>query len=92
MGQLEHQPVAVHHVAGLHVRHVTLILNGVAVVSQLVHLPFEVESLVDPHLKGSLLLFGEIEKCIYNMCESNKSHGAVQILLCVNATSLTKGK
>ena len=53
---LEHQPVAFHHVAGLHVGHVVVILDGVAVVGEFLHLPFEVCLLVDPHLVGSLVL------------------------------------
>lgn len=68
VGQLKHQPVAFHHIAGPHVRHVILILNGVAVISQLMHLPFKVGSLVDPHLKGSLVLFNEILKNAYIIC------------------------
>lgn len=53
---LKHQPVAFHDIAGLHIRHVIVILNGVAVIRQLLHLPFKVHSLVDPHLEGSLVL------------------------------------
>lgn len=56
---LKHQPVALHHVAGLGARHLVAILDGVAVVSHLVHLPLKIGSLVDPHLKWARVL----EKC-----------------------------
>lgn len=56
VGQLEHQPVAVHHVAGLHVRHVVAVLDGLAVGGQFVHLALEVWPLVDPHPEGPLVL------------------------------------
>ena len=56
VGLLEHQPVAVHHVARLALRHVETILHVVTVVSQLVHLATEVLPLIDPHTEGSSVL------------------------------------
>lgn len=56
-GLLEHQPVTVHHVAGLTVRHVKTIHYVVAVVAQLVHLASEVLPLVDPHSEGASVLW-----------------------------------
>ena len=49
VGLLIHQPVAIHDVAGLAVRHAVTIHDGVTVVHQLVHLASEVLPLVDPH-------------------------------------------
>lgn len=52
----KHHPVALHHLAGLHARHVIVILDGVAVICQFVHLAFKVWSFIDPHIKKSLVL------------------------------------
>ena len=49
VGLLIHQPVAIHDVAGLAVRHAVTIHDGVTVVHQLHHLASEVLPLVDPH-------------------------------------------
>ena len=49
VGLLEHQPVAVHHVAGLAVGHAVAVLDVVAVLHQLMTLALEVLPLVDPH-------------------------------------------
>ena len=49
VGLLVHQPVAVHHVAGLAVGHAVTVHDGVAVIHQLVHLTSEVLPLVDLH-------------------------------------------
>ena len=46
---LVHQPVAVHHVAGLAVIHAVALHDVVTVVHQLIHLTTEVLPLVDPH-------------------------------------------
>lgn len=53
---LEHQPVAVHHVAGLAVGHAETLHHVVAVIHELVHLPSEVLPLIDPHSEGSPVL------------------------------------
>lgn len=53
---LEHQPVAVHHVAGLAVGHAETFHEVVTVIRQLVHLAFEVLPLIDPHTEGSPVL------------------------------------
>ena len=57
VGLLEHQPVAVHHVAGLAVGHTEAIHHVVAVFHQLVHLASEVLLLIDPHAEGSPVLW-----------------------------------
>ena len=49
MGLLVHQPVAVHHVAGLAVGHAVTILDVVTVVHHLIGLTTEVLPLVDLH-------------------------------------------
>lgn len=49
VGVLKHQPVAFQHVARLAVGHVVPILDGFAVIHQLVSLASEVVPLVDPH-------------------------------------------
>ena len=57
VGLLEHQPVAVHHVAGLAVGHAEAIHHVVTVVHQLMHLASEVLPLVDPHSVRSPVLW-----------------------------------
>lgn len=54
---LKHQPVAVHHVAGLAVGHAETLHHVVAVIHELVHLSSEVLPLVDPHSEGSPVLY-----------------------------------
>lgn len=56
VGLLEHQPVAVHHVAGLAVGHAKTLHHVVAVIHELVHLSSKVLPLVDPHSEGSPML------------------------------------
>ncbi len=57
VGLLVHQPVAVHHVAGLAVRHTVAVLDVVTVVHQLVTLALEVLPLINPHpVRASVLL------------------------------------
>lgn len=56
VGLLEHQPVAFQHIARLAVRHVVAILDGFAVVHQLVGLSSEVVPLIDPHSELSPVL------------------------------------
>ena len=58
VGLLIHQPVAIHHVAGLAVGHTVTVHDGVTVVHHLVHLTSKVISLVDPHSVGSSVLLG----------------------------------
>ena len=53
---LVHQPVAVHHVAGLAVGHAVTILDVVAVVLHLVLLASEVLHLVEPYSVGAFVL------------------------------------
>ena len=56
VGLLVHQPVAVHHVAGLAVIHAVAVLDVVTVLHQLIHLTTEVLLLVDLHPVGSSVL------------------------------------
>ena len=56
VGLLVHQPVAVHHVAGLAIRHVVTVHDVVAVLHQLMHLTTEVLPLVDPYSIGPFVL------------------------------------
>lgn len=56
VGLLEHQPVAVHHLAGLAVGHAETLHHVVTVIHELVHLPAKVLPLVDPHSEGSPVL------------------------------------
>lgn len=53
---LEHQPVAIHHMAGLALGHAETLHYVVAVIHKLVHLSTEVLPLVDPHSEGSPVL------------------------------------
>lgn len=53
---LEHQPVAIHHVAGLAVRHTETFHHILTVIRELVHLASEVLPLIDPHSEGSPVL------------------------------------
>lgn len=53
---LEHQPVAIHHMAGLAVGHAETLHYVVAVIHKLVHLSTKVLPLVDPHSEGSPVL------------------------------------
>jgi len=55
LGLLVHQPVAVHHVAGLAVGHAVAVHEVLAVLHQLVHLTLEVVPLVDPRPVGALV-------------------------------------
>ena len=60
VGLLVHQPVAVHHVAGLAVVHTVTVHDVVTVVHQLVTLTTEVLPLIDLHPElTSVLFFGE---------------------------------
>ena len=56
LGLLVHQPVAVHHVAGVAVGHAVIIHHVVTVVHQLVHLASEVLLLIDFHPESSSVL------------------------------------
>ena len=56
VGLLVHEPVALHHIAGLAVRHAETLLDGVTVVHELMHLPTEVLLLENPHAEGSSVL------------------------------------
>lgn len=58
-GLLKHQPVAVHHIAGLAVRHVIAILERLTVVHQLMHLASEVLPFIDPYPELSPVLLEE---------------------------------
>ena len=62
VGLLVHQPVAVHHVAGLAVGHAVTILEVLTVVHHLMHLATEVLLLVDPGPVGSPVLYGDTER------------------------------
>ena len=57
-GLLVHQPLALHHVAGLAVGHAEPLLDVLTVVHQLVHLAAEVLPLVDLHPVGTPVLLG----------------------------------
>lgn len=57
VGLLEHQPVTVHHIAGLAVGHAETIHHIVTVVHQLVHLAPKVLPLIDPHSERSPVLW-----------------------------------
>lgn len=56
VGLLVHEPVAVHHVAGVDVGHVETLIEVGAVVCQLYHLTSHVEMLVQPHLVAAAVL------------------------------------
>ena len=57
VGLLIHEPVAIHNVAGLAVRHTMAIHDGVTVIHQLHTLTTEVLPLVDLHSVLSSVLF-----------------------------------
>lgn len=57
LGLLVHQPVALHHIAGLAVGHAQTVRDVVTVLCQLIHLTSEVLLLVDPHPEGSPVLW-----------------------------------
>lgn len=77
---LEHQPMAVHHIAGLAVRHVVTILEGLTVVHQLVHLASEVLPFIDFHPELSPVLLEEDTTWI-------QSIGFLDYLTCSGACS-----
>ncbi len=56
VGLLIEEPVAVHHMAGLAVRHTETIHDVFTVIHQFIHLSSEVVPLVDPHSVGSPVL------------------------------------
>ncbi len=56
VGLLIEEPVAVHHMAGLAVRHAVTVHDVVTVIHHLVHLTHEVLPLIDPHFVGSPVL------------------------------------
>lgn len=56
VGLLVHQPVSVHHVAGVEVGHAETVHEVGAVVGQLHHLSAHVEMLVQPHLEAAAML------------------------------------
>ena len=58
VGLLVHEPVAVHHVAGLDVGHAVAIHDVGAVVVQLCHLAAHVVAVIDPHSVGAAVLQG----------------------------------
>ena len=62
VGLLVHQPVAVHHIAGLAVGHSVAVLDVVAVLHQLVTLALEVLSLKHPHPVGASVLLVKAQK------------------------------
>lgn len=53
---LEHQPVAIHHVARLAVRHTETFHHILTVICELMHLASEVLPLIDPHSERSPVL------------------------------------
>ena len=57
VGLLIHEPVAIHHIAGLAVRHTMAIHDGVTVIHQLHTLTTEVLLLVDLHSELSSVLY-----------------------------------
>ena len=64
LGLLVHQPVAVHHVAGLAVGHAVTILDVVTILHHLMGLTTEVLPLVDLHpvLASVLFCFEEVRR------------------------------
>ena len=58
VGLLVHQPVAVHHVAGVEVGHAEAVHEVGAVVAQLIHLAGHVGALVQPHPEVTAVLQG----------------------------------
>ena len=62
VGLLVHQPVAVHHVAGLAVGHTVAVLDVVAVLHQLMTLALEVLSLKHSHPVGASVLLVNVQR------------------------------
>ncbi len=56
VGLLIEEPVAIHHMTGLAVRHAVTVHGAVTVIHHLVHLTHEVLPLVDLHSVGSPVL------------------------------------
>lgn len=67
------QPVAIHHVAGVEVRHAEAVLQIWTVIHQLVHLPGHVEAFVKPHLVGASVLVQD-GKLSYHLEVNNIAH------------------
>ncbi len=59
------QPVAIHHITGVEVRHAEVVLDIWAVVHQLVHLAGHVGAFVKPHLEGASVLAEDGRVCYY---------------------------
>lgn len=59
--------MAVHHIAGVEIRHAELVLDIWTVIDQLMHLPGHVSTLVKPHPVGTLVLAKKLKKNSYNL-------------------------
>ena len=65
---LVHQPVAVHHIAGLAVRHAVTVHDGVTVIHHLHHLTSKLLLIVDPHPElSSVLLTNNLLQNVFIM-------------------------
>lgn len=73
VGLVIQQPVAIHHITGVEVRHVETVLDIWTVVLQLMHLAGHVGAFVKPHSIGALVLEQD-EKLCYYVQYNNTSH------------------
>ena len=78
VGLVVHQPVAVHHVAGVDVGHAETVLDIGAVVAQLHHLTSHIRAIIQPHLVVATVLWRQrmnlkvtygFQKFVRQVCE-----------------------
>lgn len=59
---LVHEPLTVHHVAGLEIRHVEAVHEVGAIIHELHHSATHVRTFIEPHPEGAAMLTGEEQK------------------------------